>query len=459
MLMNTLSKNTLGKKIIIILSICQIIFLASIVTVGFYFFNYTLQDQLDKRVAAFSSQFESSIKTALISRDLATLRSVGMHAINLPDITEFNIFLSNQLIISEKSNKARPKNKLTITKNVTSSGINLGAIVYSMSLDSISANKKNIYSTLSMICLLELIFASILAYILGRYVNKRSNYIIDGMQKYATGETDFKFSYITDDEFGIIASAFNLMTSRLNENTKRLEELRLQNIHSNKMAALGEMAASIAHEINNPLTIILGTTSSMTQSLPLEFKDKEIVEKSIVRIQNTAKRIAKIISALKTFSRNAEDDPFEDVEINKILEDSLTLCSERFVFNKIDLKLIIQTEKNVLVHCSATQLSQVFLNLLSNSFDAIEHMEDKWVIINVSVNKDRLLIKFTDCGKGIPDNLIDKIMEPFFTTKQVGKGTGIGLSISKNIIDNHNGLFYYEKASVNTCFVVELPIH
>lgn len=429
----------------------QILFLGTLVSVGFYFIRYTLQDQLDKRVSAFSSQFESSLKTAMISMDVGTLRSVGQQAILLPDIIEFNIFLHGKMIVNEKSSKTKSYHIISINKKVSASGQELGAINYSMSLDSLDTHKKNIYITLLMICFFELVFATVLAYLIGKYITNRSNYLISGIEKYASGDSEFKYERKMDDEFGIIAESFNSMTLKLNE-------LRFQNIQSSKMAALGEMAAGVAHEINNPLTIIVGTVATLNQFMPHELKDRELFEKNLERIQLTVRRIVKIISALKTFSRNAESDPFEEVEIKKTIEDSLALCSEKFSENKIELRVKISVESNITILARSAQISQVLINLLSNSLDAVTELKEKWVEIDCYIHKSTLTIKVIDSGNGIKSEFIQRIMEPFFTTKQVGKGTGLGLSISKNIIENHNGNFYYDETSPKTCFIIELPV-
>ncbi len=107
-----------------------------------------------------------------------------------------------------------------------------------------------------------------------------------------------------------------------------------------------------------------------------------------------------------------------------------------------------------------TQISQVLLNLLNNSFDAIEERAEKWIRVRFEINSNKkiLIIKVTDSGDGIPNEIVHKMMNPFFTTKDIGKGTGLGLSISKGIIEEHGGHLIYNAQSKNTEFVVELPI-
>ena len=109
----------------------------------------------------------------------------------------------------------------------------------------------------------------------------------------------------------------------------------------------------------------------------------------------------------------------------------------------------------VTVLAREAQLAQVLLNLLNNSFDAVEEITNKWVSIDVIDKDKKFQIRVTDSGAGIPSEILDKVMYPFFTTKEVGKGTGLGLSISKGIVEEHKGRIFIDPSMQNTCFVIE----
>jgi PAS domain S-box-containing protein len=218
-----------------------------------------------------------------------------------------------------------------------------------------------------------------------------------------------------------------------------------------KMSSLGEMAGGIAHEINNPLAIIIGKITQLKRRLVDQVDDLLVIE-------NTAKRISAIIKGLSAFSRNAENDKMEKVLVPILIQDTLELSKERFRFSSIELKLVInKNDYEVYITGRASQLLQVLINLLNNAFDAVEKLEDKWVEIKVSSNNGICTISVTDSGRGIPQDILNKMMTPFFTTKEVGKGTGLGLSISRAIIEEHHGKLYYDTTSPNTRFVIELP--
>jgi len=139
-----------------------------------------------------------------------------------------------------------------------------------------------------------------------------------------------------------------------------------------------------------------------------------------------------------------------------VISDSLELCQERLKKNEIELK-IIRPGFDVEISAFDTQMIQVLLNLIINSLDAIKNLTEKWIEIEYQVVDDLLNIIVRDSGHGLDSDIVSKIMNPFFTTKERGQGTGLGLSLSKSIIENHEGRLYYNPDSSNTEFVIELP--
>ncbi len=246
------------------------------------------------------------------------------------------------------------------------------------------------------------------------------------------------------------------MTLELRSNAELIEKQQMKLIQSSKMSSLGEMASGIAHEINNPLTVINSKLLILEKNLNATPLDVNKIREHIKQIERTTLRIAKIVKGLSAFSRNTEDDPMEPAILTQILEDTLELCRERFINQNMAIKINIQ--KPVSVLCRPHQLSQVLMNLFSNAYDAIVNQEDKWIAVDVFSEANFVKIRITDSGPGIPEEITEKMMEPFFTTKEVGKGTGLGLSISKGIIEEHGGHFSYDKTSGHTSFVIELPI-
>ncbi|MEK6554846.1 MAG: CHASE domain-containing protein, partial [Bdellovibrionota bacterium] len=235
-----------------------------------------------------------------------------------------------------------------------------------------------------------------------------------------------------------------------------LEKERARMVESAKMASLGEMAGGMAHEINNPLTIILARSEQLRR-MQFEKITREFINEQTAKIESTAQRIAKIVRGLRAFSRNAENDEMVPSSIKSIMDDTLSLCSEKIKINHINLS--VSDLKDWQILCRPSEISQVLLNLITNAFDAISGQPDPWIRIEVHVNSGNLVIRVTDSGTGIPFQVADKIMTPFFTTKEVGKGTGLGLSISKGIVELHGGSLRLDRQNANTSFVIELPLH
>lgn len=240
---------------------------------------------------------------------------------------------------------------------------------------------------------------------------------------------------------------------------KKAEQLLLDQqkllIHSAKMASLGEMAGGVAHEINTPLNIIVVASDLLRMQIESPAVDVLSLRKHIDLIEMTTMRIAKIVNGLRTFARDGAEDPLEDQSALTICEDTIAFCKERFQFSGVKIEL--RVPENLTLHCRSVQISQVLLNLLNNSFDAIRSSPEKWVKVEAVLRGDRVQLSVTDSGKGIPPALAAKIMQPFFTTKAVGAGTGLGLSIAKGLVEAHvGGRLFYDANSPHTRFVIEL---
>ncbi|MFN8790314.1 MAG: CHASE domain-containing protein [Bdellovibrionales bacterium] len=229
-------------------------------------------------------------------------------------------------------------------------------------------------------------------------------------------------------------------------------------ISSSRLSSLGEMASGVAHEINNPLTIIIGKARKIEAMIdPIEI-EREAIQVQAQQIVKTAHRISKIIKGLQAFARETTNEPFEPVLVQDLLQNTLELCRERFTKNHTEL--IVQSPSNLALKFFGReeQISQVLMNLLNNSFDAVQNSPEKWVKIEVTTEGARLRIAVTDSGPGVKPDIEQKIYDPFFTTKEIGKGTGLGLSISKGIVERHRGKLYYDSSSKHTRFVVELDV-
>ncbi|RZA25337.1 MAG: PAS domain S-box protein [Proteobacteria bacterium] len=235
----------------------------------------------------------------------------------------------------------------------------------------------------------------------------------------------------------------------------QLRDTQAMLMASAKMASLGEMAGSIAHEINNPLAIINFKTDMIQRVLTDAPVKVEAIEAGLLEIKKTAKRIAKIVKGLRHFSRSSEGDPMEVVPFSSIMKETMELCDQKFRNSGIDISTSSLGDDSL--ECRPTQISQIIMNLLSNAFDAVSEREEPWIRVSVVAEESFLRIRVIDCGKGISSAIAERIMQPFYTTKDVGHGTGLGLSISNTVALSHKGRLYYELYEGHTSFVLDLP--
>lgn len=231
--------------------------------------------------------------------------------------------------------------------------------------------------------------------------------------------------------------------------TKFIKKLREITAQQSKFSALGVMSSGIAHEINNPLTVIKAKVYQIKKNIHNTNADKMLDDLDI--ISKTTDRIYKIVKGLRSFARDASEDPFENLTSSQIIQASLDLCQERF--QQFGVQVIRNQVSDFPISGRESQLVQVLVNLLSNAFDAIQNLDSKWIQVDIYDYE----IAVTDSGSGIPKAIAEKLMQPFFTTKEAGKGVGLGLSISKGIIADHGGRLYLDSTTANTRFVIEFP--
>lgn len=263
----------------------------------------------------------------------------------------------------------------------------------------------------------------------------------------------------------LLTNANNNLEAKVASRTEELEramaalaEKQQMLAHSSKMSALGEMAGGVAHEINTPLAVIGLRADQLEECIADGSASKEFTLESLQMIKKTITRIAKIVSGLRTFARDGSALPVELVEIGKIVDDTLALCQERFKSHGVSVEVEKSSALHQSLRCREVEISQVLLNLLNNSFDAIEKNQKKWIKITAQEDASAVAIAVTDSGTGIPEEIRAKIAQPFFTTKEVGKGTGLGLSISRGIIESHGGTLSLDENHPNTRFILTLPL-
>ena len=236
------------------------------------------------------------------------------------------------------------------------------------------------------------------------------------------------------------------------EMEKRLQETQLQLLQSEKLRSLGEMAAGVAHEINNPLGGILLYASLLLEELSPEDQKRKDVE----RIVSEATRCKEIVKSLLEFARQSSPDK-ELVNVNSAINEGLLFLENQATFHNI--RIVKELDPGLPpVYGNVGQLKQVFMNIMLNAVDAMHGEGTLTIRTSLSQDVREVIISFTDTGVGIPKEILPRIFDPFFTTKEVGKGTGLGLSVSYGIVKEHGGRIEVEsEVGKGSTFRVILP--
>ncbi len=234
------------------------------------------------------------------------------------------------------------------------------------------------------------------------------------------------------------------------------KDLELKNVNhkliqSSKLASLGVMSAGIAHEINNPLAIIMSSMELVTKYQDAPEKLAPLME----RVKKSTDRIARIVRGLKKFSRTGDGPEFAHHSFAVICEEALLLTESKSKTHGVPVTFECLTKAEI--NCDEVEIEQVLVNLISNSVDAVKDNEEKWIRVVAEEDAKTVIVRITDSGKGIPKEVKEKLFEPFFTTKDVGEGTGLGLSITKGILDTHGASIALLEAKPNTCFEIRFP--
>ncbi len=298
-----------------------------------------------------------------------------------------------------------------------------------------------------------------------------------GTERLAQGDLGYQIQVESRDEIGELARSFNTMSSQLkaehNENvawtqtleqrvdqkTRELKRAHEHALHTEKMASIGKMAAVLAHEINNPLSGILTYAKLLRKWIANDDGGKnrraEICD-SLDLIAAESRRCGDLVKNLLTFSRTTPMN-LQPTNLNRVIEQSLRLIQHQLDLASVQVQL--QLDQNLPeVVCDGAQIEQVLLALMMNALDAMPQGGNLWLTTTEHVSEEIVRITVRDDGAGISPDILPRLFEPFLTTKEIGKGVGRGLAISRSILARHNGKIEVQsELGRGTTFTIDLP--
>jgi two-component system NtrC family sensor kinase len=295
--------------------------------------------------------------------------------------------------------------------------------------------------------------AMLLAYVLSRRISTPIKELATASKEIEGGNLEAEVEITSSDELGELAETFNAMGSALKERDKQLKEYTQSRImESERLALIGQIAANVAHELNNPLQGIVTYSHLLLEKMPNENSGTDSLKKIVIQ----ANRCRDIIRGLLDFSRQRKPDKTV-CDINSVIDQCVSLVENQALFHNIQITKQF-SEDLPMVSVDPSQMQQVFINMIINAAEAMEETGQLSLGTSFDPGEDLFEIEITDTGQGIPEENIDQLFDPFFTTKDVGQGTGLGLAISYGIIKEHKGTISVEsELDQGTTFRIILP--
>jgi two-component system NtrC family sensor kinase len=304
------------------------------------------------------------------------------------------------------------------------------------------------------IALAGVVLAAAISIFISRRLSTPVRALVKASRQVAEGNLDAQVPVRSGDELGVLAGAFNSMAAALKARDDQLKEFaRKKVMESERLAVVGQLAADVAHELNNPMQGIVTYAHLLLEKLPADDPRRVSVEK----ITTQANRCTTIVRALLDFSRPKKPEK-KLANLCAIIEECFSLVEDRALFHNIEV-IRDYTECMPEAVVDPAQMQQVFMNLIINAAEAMGGVGTLTVVTRFEATRNALQITFRDTGHGISEKDMGRIFDPFFTTKEVGHGTGLGLAISFGIVKEHGGTLTVEsQVGAGTAFTVELPL-
>ena len=326
---------------------------------------------------------------------------------------------------------------------------------------------------------LAILIALIVGIFIWVFVHIPISKILIGTKEVAAGNLDYKIKLSSDDEIGQLAASFNKMTdelriakkeitqwseeleNRVREKTEQLEKTQERITQIEKMASLGQLSATVAHELNNPMAGILTYSKLIHRKIKnnaVPLKNQEDILQNLKLIETESDRCGKIIKDLLLFAKKQVPE-FKQHDLNKIIDDSYRLIIHHLELHQIEFVKKLENDLP-LIWIDDNQIKQILLALYVNAVEAMEDGGILTIMTHYNISEHKVYLSVKDNGKGIPEDILPHIFEPFFTTKNAIKGSGLGLSVVYGIVSNHDAeIEVQSKQDEGTTFTVKFKVN
>lgn len=356
----------------------------------------------------------------------------------------------------------------------------LGVLDLQLSLDSVDREVASMKYRVMLVTGVEITLIGLfIIYFTRRFLSRPIEKLIEGAKAVSHMELDKPVGVDdSSEEIYELASSFEVMRERLGaalreinqftqnleikveERTRQLQAAQKKLLHNDRLASLGQLSASVAHEINNPISGVLNLSMLLQRMLKPDGVPPDRLEdfrKYLGQVTNETARVGRIVSDLLAFSRRSKPQR-ADADLNRIVRSTLSLVQHKLKLNNVEVEARLREDLPA-VPCDASQVQQVVVNLLLNAAEATQSKPERRVAVETALEDGMVTLTVSDNGEGIPAENLSKIFDPFFTTKSEGKGVGLGLAVSYGIIQAHGGdIEVKSQPGAGTTFTVLLPL-
>jgi two-component system, NtrC family, sensor kinase len=357
----------------------------------------------------------------------------------------------------------------------------LGVLDVALDLSQIDAEVSAVRQRVAVITgTLVVLMSAFIIFFTRHFVSAPINELIDATRAVSAMQLDRSISISSSEELGQLAASFDTMRVRLrealDENNRftqgleskveeRTEQLKIAHrklLHSDRLASLGQLSASVAHEINNPISGILNLSMIMQRIMKEDGVPPDRIQdfrKYLGQVVHETTRVGRIVQDLLSFSRRSKPQQIQ-TNLNTIIATTVNLLFHKLKLMNVTVELALDGSAPM-IHCDASQMQQVLINLIMNGAEAAQNRSNSKVRVRTAIDRAsrEMILEVADNGDGIPKENLSRIFDPFFTTKGEGKGVGLGLAVVYGIVAGHKGeIEVKSKVGEGTVFIVRLPL-